>query len=383
MATQRARELAAAGRNIIALSNGEPDFEAPDNVKEAATKAIARGAGKYTDVDGTPELKEAVCVKFRRDNGLEYRPEQISVGTGAKQVMFNAFTATVASGDEVIIPAPYWVSYPDMVSLAEGVPVVVPCPQEEGFKLRPEKLEAAITPRTKWVVLNSPCNPSGAVYGYDELKALTDVLLRHPHVWVMTDDIYEHLIYDNKKFFTAAQVEPALYDRTLTVNGMSKGYAMTGWRIGFGAGPRLLIRTMAKLQSQVTANPCSISQIASIEALLGPQDFMHERLASFTRRRDLVVRMLNEAKGLRCSVPEGAFYVYPSCAGAIGKRTPKGKVIGTDHDFSMYLLEDHDVAVVQGDAYGLSPFFRISFAIAVDRLEEACERIQRACAALQ
>ncbi|TWB33635.1 pyridoxal phosphate-dependent aminotransferase [Nitrospirillum pindoramense] len=381
--TAKARALKAAGRDIIGLGAGEPDFDTPDNIKQAAIRAIQQGQTKYTDVDGTPELKRAVCLKFKRENGLEYKPEQVSVGTGGKQVIFNAMMATLSPGDEVIIPAPYWVSYPDIVLMAEGTPVFVECGAESGFKMQAEQLERAITPRTKWVMLNSPSNPSGAAYTYEEMKALTDVLVRHPHVWVFTDDMYEHLVYDGFTFVTPAQVEPALYDRTLTVNGVSKAYAMTGWRIGYGAGPVQLIKAMANVQSQSTSNPSSISQAAAVEALVGPQDFIKERAEVFRQRRDLVVSMLNQAAGIHCPRPEGAFYVYPSCAGTLGKTTPNGTVLNTDEDFVTYLLESEGVAVVQGSAFGLAPHFRISYATSTEALEEACRRIQRATAALR
>lgn len=380
--TTKAAELKAAGRDVIGLGAGEPDFDTPPNIKAAAVKAIERGETKYTAVDGTPALKQAICAKFKRENGLDYKPNQISVGTGGKQVLYNALMATLNPGDEVIIPAPYWVSYPDMVLLADGKPVFVPCPQNNGFKLRPEDLDAAITPRTKWLILNSPSNPTGAAYTYDEMKALTDVLLKHPHVWVMTDDMYEHLVYDGFKFVTPAQVEPRLYDRTLTVNGVSKAYCMTGWRIGYAGGPVELIKAMAAIQSQSTSNPSSVSQAAAIEALTGPQDFIQKNNAVFKERRDLVVAMLNQAKGIHYHTPEGAFYVYPSCAGVIGRKTPQGKVIANDSDFVTYLLEAEGVAVVQGEAFGLSPYFRISYATSTETLKEACTRIQRACAAL-
>ncbi|MEC4590487.1 pyridoxal phosphate-dependent aminotransferase [Nitrospirillum amazonense] len=381
--TAKARALKAAGRDIIGLGAGEPDFDTPDNIKQAAIRAIQQGQTKYTDVDGTPELKRAVCLKFKRENGLEYKPEQVSVGTGGKQVIFNAMMATLSPGDEVIIPAPYWVSYPDIVLMAEGTPVFVECGAESSFKMRADQLERAITPRTKWVMLNSPSNPSGAAYTHDEMKALTDVLVRHPHVWVFTDDMYEHLVYDGFTFVTPAQVEPALYDRTLTVNGVSKAYAMTGWRIGYGAGPVQLIKAMANVQSQSTSNPSSISQAAAVEALVGPQDFIKERAEVFRQRRDLVVSMLNQATGIHCPRPEGAFYVYPSCAGTLGKTTPGGAVLKTDEDFVTYLLESEGVAVVQGSAFGLAPHFRISYATSTEALEEACRRIQRATAALR
>ena len=381
--TQKARELKAAGRNIIGLGAGEPDFDTPDNIKEAAIAAIRSGDTKYTAVDGTPALKKAICAKFKRENGLEYTPEQVTVGTGGKQVLYNALMATLNPGDEVIVPAPYWVSYPDMVLLADGVPVPVECPESAGFKLQPADLEKAITPKTKWLILNSPNNPTGAAYTRAELKALTDVLVKHPHVWVMTDDMYEHLNYDGFEFTTPAQVEPSLYDRTLTINGVSKAYAMTGWRIGYAAGPKELIKAMGVIQSQSTSNPSSVSQAAAVEALNGPQDFIKERAEAFKERRDLVVSMLNQASGIKCHKPEGAFYVYPSCEGTIGKTTPDGKVIGTDEDFVTYLLESEGVAVVQGSAFGLAPFFRISYATSTAELEEACQRIQRACAALR
>ncbi len=381
-ATQRARELKAAGRNIVSLSAGEPDFPTPENIKEAGLRAIRNNDTKYTDVDGTVALKEAICVKFKRENGLEYKPDQISVGTGGKQVLYNALMATLDPGDEVIIPAPYWVSYPDMTALAGGTPVFVSCPAEKGFKLQAEDLEAAITPRTKWLILNSPNNPTGAAYSWDELKALTDVLMRHPHVHVMTDDMYEHLSYDDFRFATPAQVEPGLYDRTITINGVSKAYSMTGWRIGYAGGPKALIKGMSVIQGQSTSNPSSISQAAAIEALTGPQDFIAERAAAFKERRDLVVSMLNQANGIHCHKPEGAFYVYPSCEGTLGKKTPNGSTIESDTDFIGYLLDSEGVAVVQGTAFGLAPFFRISYAASTDMLEDACERIQRACGAL-
>ena len=377
--TNKARELKAAGRDVIGLGAGEPYFYTPDNIKDAAVKAIQAGDTKYTAVDGTPALKKAICAKFERENGLKYAPEQISVGVGGKQVLYNALMATLNPGDEVIIPAPYWVSYPDMVELAEGTPVAVSCPAEQGFKLQAADLEKAITPKTKWLILNSPSNPSGAAYTWDEMKALTDVLLKHPHVWVMSDDMYEHLLYDGLTFCTPAQVEPKLYDRTLTVNGVSKAYAMTGWRIGYAGGPKELIKAMGAIQSQSTSNPTSVSQAAAVEALNGPQDFIQERAEIFRQRRDLVVSMLNQAQGIKCPTPEGAFYVYPSCAGTIGKKTPDGKVIETDEDFVTFLLESEGVAVVQGSAFGLAPHFRISYATSTQELEEACVRIQRFC----
>jgi aspartate aminotransferase len=381
-AGQKARELREAGRDIISLDAGEPDFDTPDSIKEAAIAAIRAGQTKYTAVDGTPALKAAISAKFKRENGLDYKPEQITVGVGGKHVLFNALMATLDPGDEVIIPAPYWVSYPDMTLLAEGQPVIVTCRPEKGFKLRPEDLERAITSRTKWLVLNSPSNPTGAAYTRDELKALAAVLLRHPQVHILNDDMYEHLVYDGFEFTTIAQVEPGLYDRTLTVNGVSKSYAMTGWRIGYAGGPSPLIKAIAKMQSQSTTNPSSISQAAAVAALNGPQDFIAERAAAFQERRDLVVGMLNQANGITCHRPEGAFYVFPSCAGVIGKKTPDGKTIATDEDFALYLLMEAGVSVVFGAAFGLSPFFRISYATSTQLLEEACRRIQRACGAL-
>jgi aspartate aminotransferase len=380
--SQKARELKAAGRDVIGLGAGEPDFDTPDNVKQAAIEAIQRGETKYTAVDGMPELKQAICDKFARENGLTYKPSQISVAVGGKGLIYNAMMATLNPGDEVIIPRPYWVSYPDMVLLAGGTPVFVETTLENRFRLQPEDLEAAITPKTKWIIFNSPSNPSGAAYNRDELKKLTDVLVKHEHVWILTDDMYEHIVYDDFEFATPAQVEPKLYDRTLTVNGASKAYAMTGWRIGYAGGPEALIKGMAKIMSQSTSNPTSISQWATVEALNGPQDFLIERNATFKDRRDLVVSMLNQAAGLTCPTPEGAFYVYPSCAGCIGKKTPGGKVIEGDGDFAAELLEAEGVAVVHGEAFGLSPFFRVSYATSTEALEEACKRIQRFCGSL-
>ena len=377
--TMKARELKAQGRDIIGLGAGEPDFDTPDNIKQAAIKAINSGDTKYTNVDGTDALKKAIIAKFKRENNLDYKIDQITVGTGGKQVLYNALVATVNPGDEVIIPAPYWVSYPDIVHLAEGTPVFVECGQNHQFKLQPEMLEAAITPKTKWLILNSPSNPTGAAYSAKELRAIADVLLKHPHVWVLTDDMYEHLVYDQFKFATIAEVEPKLYERTLTMNGVSKSYCMTGWRIGYAGGPAPLIKAIAKIQSQSTSNPSSISQAAAVEALNGPQDFIAKHNVSFKERRDLVVEMLNKAKGLHCHKPEGAFYVYPSCAGAIGKTTPDGKKIATDDDFVTYLLEAEGVAAVQGSAFGLSPHFRISYATSTEALRDACNRIIRAC----
>ena len=382
--TDKARALKAAGRNVIGLGAGEPDFDTPDNIKEAAIKAIREGrASKYTNVDGIPELKAAVAAKFKRENGLDYKPSQITVGTGGKQVLYNAFMATLNPGDEVIIPAPYWVSYPDMVMLAGGTPVEVVCSMESGFKITAAQLEKAITPKTKWFLLNSPSNPTGGAYTQAELKALTDVLVRHPHVYVMTDDMYEHLVYDDFKFTTPAQVEPKLYERTLTINGTSKAYCMTGWRIGYAGGPEPLIKAMAMLQSQSTSNPAAVSQWAAVEALNGPQDFIAKHNVIFKERRDLVVSMLNQANGLKCPTPEGAFYVYPSCAGTIGKTAPNGKKIATDEDFVTELLEAEGVAVVQGTAFGLGPAFRISYATKTSDLEDACTRIQRFCGNLK
>ncbi len=375
----KARELKAAGRDVIGLGAGEPDFDTPENIKEAAIKAIRDGKTKYTAVDGIPELKQAISAKFKRENGLDYAPDQISVGTGGKQVLYNALMATINPGDEVIIPTPYWVSYPDMVALAGGTPVIIESSLESGFKVDPGVLKAAITPKTKWLIFNSPSNPSGAAYTAAEIKALTDVLEAHPHVWVMTDDMYEHLVYDDFKFATVAEVAPALVERTLTVNGVSKAYSMTGWRIGYAGGPKTLIKAMANVQSQSTSNPSSISQWAAVEALNGPQDFIAPNNEVFKGRRDLVVSMLNQASGISCPVPEGAFYVFPSCAGTIGKTSPSGKTLGTDEDFVTELLEAEGVAVVHGSAFGLGPNFRISYATSTEALEEACTRIQRFC----
>ena len=379
--TARARALKAEGRDVIGLGAGEPDFDTPDHVKEAAAKAMADGYTKYTDVPGSIELRTAVAAKFQRENDLTYEPGQIQVACGGKQSIYNGIMATVEAGDEVIIPAPYWVSYPDIVLLAEGTPVFIDCPAENRFKMAPDQLEAAITPKTKWVMLNSPSNPTGGAYTRAELKALADVLLRHGHVWVMTDDIYEHIIYDDFEFSTIAQVEPGLYDRTLTLNGVSKAYAMTGWRVGYAGGPQELISAMNKIQSQSTSHTSSVSQAAAIAALEGPQDFSANNRI-FKDRRDMVVSMLNQATGIDCLTPEGAFYVYPSCADNIGKTAPDGKKIESDGDFCAYLLEAEGVAAVLGTAFGLAPHFRISYATATDLLEDACQRIQRACAAL-
>jgi aspartate aminotransferase len=380
--TQKARDLKNAGRDIVSLSVGEPDFDTPNNIKEAAIAAIRRGETKYTPVAGIAPLREAIAAKFQRENGLACKASQTIVGTGGKHILFNAFLATVNRGDEVIIPAPYWVSYPDMVLIAGGTPVPVATRIEHGFKLQPEALDRAITPQTKWLLLNSPSNPSGAAYTRDELKALTDVLLRHPKVWLLSDDIYEHLVYGDFVFATPAAVEPRLLDRTLTMNGVSKSYAMTGWRIGYAAGPPELIKAMEMLQGQQTSGACSIAQWASVEALNGPQDFIRERRAVFEARRDIVVSMLNQAKYLRCPQPEGAFYVYPSCAEAIGRRTQDGRAILSDEDFVSALLNSEGVAVVHGSAFGLGPNFRISYAAATSVLEDACIKIQRFCASL-
>lgn len=380
--TNKARELAAEGRDIIGLGAGEPDFDTPQNIKDAAKRAIDAGKTKYTAVDGIPELKAAICNKFLRENGLTYTPAQVTVGTGGKQILYNALMATLNPGDEVIIPAPYWVSYPDMVLLAGGTPVPVVAGIETQFKLTPAQLEAAITPRTKWFIFNSPSNPTGAGYTREELKGLTDVLMRHPQVWVMSDDMYEHLVFDDFKFCTPAEIEPGLYDRTLTCNGVSKAYAMTGWRIGYAAGPVALIKAMGTIQSQSTSNPSSVSQYAALEALTGPQDFLAQNRTVFQRRRDLVVSMLNQAQGITCPTPEGAFYVYPDISGCIGKATASGKIITNDEVFADALLEETGVAVVFGAAFGLSPNFRVSYATSDAVLAEACTRIQKFCAGL-
>jgi len=381
--TSRVLELKRAGVDVIGLGAGEPDFDTPDFVKEAAIEAIRAGKTKYTNVDGTAELKDAIVAKFKRDNRLDYTPAQISVNVGGKHTLFNALVATLDAGDEVIVPAPYWVSYPDVVQFAGATPVIVAAGADVGYKLTPAMLEAAITPKTKWLILNSPSNPTGAAYTVDELKALGAVLERHPHVWIFADDMYEHIVYDDFRFATIAEVCPSLYERTLTVNGCSKAYAMTGWRIGFAAGATWLIKAMAKLQSQSTSNPCSIAQAAATAALTGDQSFLKERAQAFQIRRDLVVDMLNAAEGITCPKPEGAFYVYPSVAGVIGKSTPAGKRIETDSDFVGYLLDDAKVAAVQGVAFGVSPAMRISYATSEALLTEACQRIQAACAALK
>ena len=380
--TTKSAELKRAGHDVIGLGAGEPDFDTPDNIKDAAIEAIRTGKTKYTPADGIPELKEAICAKFARENGLTYKPSQVHVAPGGKPVIYNALLATLNPGDEVIVPAPYWVSYPEMVLMAGGEPVIAPCGPNSNYKLTPEALEAVITPRTRWIILNSPSNPTGAAYTRAELRGLADVLLRHPQVWILTDDMYEHLVYDDFDYWTIAQVEPALYDRTLTMNGVSKAYAMTGWRIGYAAGPEKLIKAMGKVISQTTSNPCSISQYAALEALNGPQDFMAERRAVYQQRRDMVVAGLNKCAGLHCPTPEGAFYVYPSCAGVIGKTAPSGAVIETDEDFATELLETEKVAVVFGAAFGMSPAFRISYATSTEALTEALARIQRFCAAL-
>ena len=381
--TDKARALKAAGRNVIGLGAGEPDFDTPDNIKRAAIKAIERGETKYTNIDGIGELKSAIIRKFKRENGLDYKPAQISVGAGGKQVLFNALMATLNPGDEVIIPAPYWVSYADIVLLTGATPVVVETSIEHGFKMKPQALDRAITRNTKWLIFNSPSNPTGAAYSRAEVKAITDVLVKHPQVWLLTDDMYEHLVYDDFEFSTPAEVEPSLYERTLTLNGVSKAYCMTGWRIGYAGGPEPLIKAMATLQSQSTTNPNAIAQWAAVEALDGPQDFIAKHNKVFKERRDLCVSMLNQATGLQCPKPEGAFYVYPMCRGAIGKAAPSGKTIASDEDFVTELLETEGVAVVQGAAFGLGPAFRISYATKTEDLEEACRRIQRFCGSLR
>ena len=380
--TARAQELKEAGENIIGLGAGEPDFDTPEHIKAAALEAMKQGQTKYTKVDGTLQLREAICEKFSRDNELIYTPDQINVGVGGKHVMYNALMATLNPGDEVIIPAPFWVSYPDMVLLSGGTPVQLTTAEADGFRLTPDALQDAITPKTKWLILNSPSNPTGTAYGREELVALTEVLVRNPHVWLLSDDIYEKIIYDDYVFTTPAQVAPELYERTLTVNGVSKAYAMTGWRIGFAGGPTQIIKAMAKIQSQSTSNPASISQAAAVAALNGDQSFLEPRNAAFKKRRDMVVSMLNNIEGITCRNPEGAFYVYPSCAGLIGKTTPEGKAIKNDEAFAAYLLEAVGVAVVFGEAFGLGPHFRISYATSDASLREACERIQQACSML-
>jgi aspartate aminotransferase len=378
----KATEMKAAGADVIGLGAGEPDFDTPEHIKQAAADAMAAGKTKYAPVAGVAELRRAICDKFKRDNGLTYTPDQITVNCGGKQSIYNAMMSTLNPGDEVIIPAPYWVSYPDITLLAEGEPVIVDCPESANFKLTPDMLEAAITPKTKWLILNSPSNPTGAAYTRADLAALGEILKKHPHVWVMTDDMYEFIIYDDFEFTTIAQVVPELYDRTLTLNGLSKAYCMTGWRVGYAAGSVELIKAMNKIQSQSTTSTSTISQWASVAALDGDHSFIAEHNKVFKERRDLVVSMLNQATGLSCATPEGAFYVYPSCAGLMGKKTPEGKAIETDEDFVTYLLESEGVAAVHGEAFGLSPYFRISYATSTEALEDACQRIQRACAAL-
>jgi aspartate aminotransferase len=380
---QKARDLANIGRDIISLGAGEPDFDTPSHIIEAGKKALDEGVTRYTGVNGTPELQDSIIAKFKRDNDLDYTRDEIHVSCGGKPVIFNAMMATVNEGDEIIVPAPYWVSYPDIILLFGGVPVIVNCKSKANYKLQPDQLEEKITPKTKWLVLNSPSNPTGAAYSRAEIKALANVLLRHEHVWILTDDIYEHLVYDNFEFNTIAQVEPNLKSRTLTMNGMSKAYCMTGWRVGFAGGPIQLIKAMTKVQSQSLTHTAAVSQAAAIAALNGPHDFITSNNAVFKNRRDLVVSMLNQAQGLSCATPEGAFYVYPSCAGLIGKKTPGGEVIQNDQDFVTYLLVSEGVAVVQGSAFGLSPHFRISYATATDILEDCCQRVQRACNALK
>ena len=381
--TQKARDLKASGKDVISLTVGEPDFDTPENIKEAAIAAIRKGETKYPPVPGIVPLREAIAKKFKRENDLDYKPTQTIVGTGGKQVIYNALLATINAGDEVVIPRPYWVSYPEMVALNNGTPVFVETSIDNDFKLQAKDLEAAITPKTKWIILNSPSNPSGAAYGWEEMKALTDVLMRHPHVWVLTDDMYEHLVYGDFKFCTPAQVEPGLYERTLTMNGVSKSYAMTGWRIGYAAGPEKLIKAMDVVQGQQTSGACTIAQWAAVEALNGTQEHLPRFRKAFEERRDLVVSMLNQTRGLTCPKPEGAFYVYPSCAGLVGLKTPSGKTIETDEDFVSELLVSEGVAVVHGSAFGLGPNFRVSYATSNALLEDACTRIQRFCAELR
>ena len=381
--TNKARELKAAGRDVIGLGAGEPDFDTPENIKEAAIRAIREGKTKYTAVDGIPELKAAIIDKFKRENRLTYKANQITVGTGGKQVLYNALMATLNPGDEVIIPAPYWVSYPEMVALGGGTPVEIVGPQAAGYKISPASLEAAITPKTKWLILNSPSNPTGAGYTRAELKALAEVLLRHPQVWVMTDDVYEHIVYDRREFVTMAQAAPDLRDRTLTINGVSKAYAMTGWRIGYGGGPAELIEPMTKLQSQSTSNPCSIAQAAAVEALTGPQSFIEERTAAFQARRDRLVARLNAIPGIRCHVPEGAFYAFASCEHLLGTRTSDGREVADGDAFASYLLDAEGLAVLQGSAYGVPSHFRLSFATSIEKLDTGCDRLARACERLR
>ena len=382
MISAKAMEMARAGRDVIALSAGEPDFDTPDPIKIAAIRAIVEGKTKYPPLTGIPELREAICRKLERENGLRYAPDQVIVSNGGKQVIYNALAATLDPEDEVVVPAPFWVSYPDMALLAGGTPVMVAADAANGFRLTAEQLDGAVTARTKWLILNNPGNPSGGVYSARDLEELADVLRRHPRVWVLADDIYEHIIYGGGPFATMAQVAPDLYGRTLTMNGLSKAYCMTGWRIGYGAGPKDLIAAMAKVQSQTTSGASSVSQWAGVEALDGDQAFIRDNLAVFEERRDLAAAMLDQADGLSCNAPEGAFYLYVDCGGVIGKRTPAGGAIDSDGDLARYLLESEEVAVVHGEAFGLSPYFRVSYALATDRLEEACRRIQRACASL-
>ncbi len=381
--TAKAQELQRAGEDVIGLAAGEPDFETPDHIKEAAIQAMQDGKTRYPPPSGIPELREAVCRKLKRENNLDYTPGEITIGVGGKQVIYNAMMATLSAGDEVIIPAPYWVSYSDIVAMSDGTPVIIECRQEAGFKLTPAQLEAAITPKTRWLMLNSPSNPSGAAYTGEDIAALAEVLERHPGILVLTDDIYEHIIYDNLEFRTIAEVAPALKDRTLTMNGLSKAYCMTGWRVGYGAGPQELITAMNTVQSHSASSTSSISQWAAVAALDGDQSFIPENTRIFQERRDLVVSMLNQSLGLDCPTPEGAFYVYPSIAGCVGKTTPDGKIIATDEDFVGYLLESEGIGVVHGEAFGLSPHFRLSYAYSTEQLEEACTRIQRACAELR
>ena len=379
--TQKARELKAAGKDVIGLGAGEPDFDTPDNIKEAAIKAIRDGDTKYTAVDGTPALKKAIVDKFKRENNLDYDLDQITVGAGGKHVIYNAMMATLNEGDEVIVPAPYWVSYPDMVLLAGGTPIILECDEKQGFKLSASELDKAITPKTKWIILNSPSNPTGACYSESDIKELSKVLIKHPHVYILSDDIYEHVVYEGFKFFTVAQIKE-LKNRVLTMNGVSKAYSMTGWRIGYAAGPKEIIKAIAKIQSQSTTNPSSISQAAAVEALNGQQDFIKERAKSFQERRDFVVKALNQINGIECLSPDGAFYVFPSCKGLIGKKDPNGNVLNNDSDFVKSLLENSGVAVVQGSAFGLEGFFRISYATSMENLKKALEKISSFCKSL-
>ena len=382
MASARLRDMVANGLDIVKLTAGEPDFPTPDNAKAAAIACMDANEIRYTPINGLPEMRQAVKFKFKRDNNLDYDLDQIAVGSGTKQILFNCLMATVSKGDEIIIPAPYWASYPDMVQLAGGTPTIVNCNQNNQFKMRPEQLAEAITVNTKWLMFSSPSNPTGATYSLDELRALAEVLVAHPHVYILTDDVYEHLIYEGRSFHTLAEVEPALYDRTVTCNGVSKGYSMTGWRVGFAGGPRNIIANMSKMQSQSTSGSSAVSQAAAVAALTGPQEFVMERTANLQRRRDILFDKLNKSNGLKCDLPEGAMYIFCSCAGIIGRRAPNGKLIATDEDFTMYLLNSVGVAVVQGDAYGLSPFFRASFVAPEADLIRGGDKIQEACAAL-